>query len=125
LVFFKAIATEIPLDHMNWSLPQIQGSNKTMTLTEFKSSLSKSDPPQDVNTLLLALWYDAKGSWDKAHELAQDVHSENGAWIHGYLHLKEGDKSNASYWYHRAGKKFPDTTLEVEWDVIAEALLRN
>ncbi len=27
-----------------------------------------------------------------------------GAWVHAYLHRKQGDTSNAGYWYERAGK---------------------
>jgi hypothetical protein len=54
---------------------------------------------------LNALWYDARGEWDKAHELIQDVQDKNASWIHAYLHRKEGDDPNAGYWYSRAGKK--------------------
>jgi hypothetical protein len=96
-----------------------------MTFAEFKSSLSKPAPSKDLDSLLSALWYDAKGDWNKAHELAQDIHSKNGVWIHGYLHRKEGDKSNASYWYQRAGKKFPMVSLEEEWGIIVEAILKQ
>src|SRR5436189_5326816 len=52
--------------------------------------------------LLQALWYDGRGDWNRAHELAQDVDDANGAWVDAYLHRKEGDPSNARYWYRRA-----------------------
>ena len=55
-----------------------------------------------LSPLLLALWHDAKGDWDGAHRVAQDVDGENAAWVHAYLHRKEGDASNADYWYRRA-----------------------
>ncbi len=57
-----------------------------------------------LQPLLLALWHDAQGDWARAHEVAQDVESSNGAWVHAYLHRKEGDAFNAAYWYRRAGK---------------------
>ncbi|MDB5198481.1 MAG: hypothetical protein JWO92_444 [Chitinophagaceae bacterium] len=75
-----------------------------MNLLSFKQSLINSEPPQG-SVYLKALWYDAKADWDKAHKLIQDIEDENAAWIHAYLHRKEGDISNADYWYRRAGKK--------------------
>ena len=72
-----------------------------------------------------ALWYDGKDDWETAHNIAQDIHSEDGSWIHAYLHRKEGDNGNASYWYRRAGKQMPRLTLSEEWDNIAEELLRT
>lgn len=39
---------------------------------------------------LLALWWDAKGDWERAHEVAQDIAGADGAWVHAYLHRKEG-----------------------------------
>jgi hypothetical protein len=46
------------------------------------------------------------------------------AWVHAYLHRKEGDIGNAGYWYSRAGRALPaqSVTLEAEWDEIARAL---
>src|SRR4051812_44308661 len=77
-----------------------------MDVASFKESLAQDDPP-DVSIYLLALWYDAKNNWNKAHEIISQVEDHNAAWIHAYLHRKEGDISNADYWYRRAGKKRP------------------
>ena len=78
--------------------------------------------------LVEALWHDARGDWDQAHEIAQSIDDREGAWVHAYLHRKEGDLSNAGYWYLRAGRQgsdasLPDVSLEAEWKEIAEALL--
>ncbi len=94
-----------------------------MSLKEFEDSLKSSHPPQGISDLLKALWYDAKGHWETAHDLAQEVDSGEGAWVHAYLHRKEGDLSNASYWYHRAKRQLPTLTLEEEWKSIASELL--
>ena len=51
------------------------------------------------------MWFDVKGDWEASHNIAQDMHDDNGSWIHAYLHRKEGDKFNAGYWYRRARKK--------------------
>lgn len=65
-----------------------------------------------------ALEQDKAGNWNKAHELIQDLSGQDAAWIHAYLHRKEGDDWNARYWYERAGKPFYSGSLEAEWDLI-------
>ena len=94
-----------------------------MNLSSFKKSLLNTDPPQNATAYLKALWYDAKGEWDNAHKMIQDVDDKNAAWIHAYLHRKEGDTGNADYWYRLAGKKRPDVSLEEEWETIVTALI--
>ena len=93
-----------------------------MTLEEFKATLSQGAPP-DVVPLLRALWHEARGDWDEAHRIAQDVDDTTGAWVHAYLHRKEGDLGNAAYWYQRARQPVATDTLTAEWDRIARALL--
>lgn len=74
----------------------------------------------DTNTEIYknALDQDKKGNWEKAHELIQDLPTNEAAWIHAYLHRKEGDKSNAAYWYRRAGKDLYSGSLEEEWQLL-------
>ena len=73
-----------------------------MTLSDFKRTVSDGRPPASLPPPLRALWHDANGDWDAAHQVAQDIDDETGAWIHAYLHRKEGDLANAGYWYRRA-----------------------
>ena len=94
-----------------------------MTLTEFKATVGQATPPADVAPALVALWHDARGDWARAHEVAQDIHDERGAWVHAYLHRKEGDLGNAGYWYRRASQPVARGTLAEEWDAIVTALL--
>jgi len=94
-----------------------------MTVDEFRATLSSTTLPS-VSTLLLALWHDARGDWEKAHALAQDVDDASGAWVHAYLHRKEGDLGNAGYWYRRANQPIATDSLESEWDRIARFLLK-
>ena len=95
-----------------------------MTLTEFRRTLTDSQPPA-LSALLRALWHDAKGDWTQAHALAQDVDDPNGAWVHAYLHRKEGDADNAAYWYGQARQPVATDSLDEEWNRIADALLRR
>lgn len=94
-----------------------------MTLHEFKSSLQQSTAPEQTSELLRAMWHEAKGDWNAAHSIAQDMNTPNGSWVHAYLHRVEGDESNARYWYARAGKKFSGLTLKEEWEQIVNELL--
>jgi hypothetical protein len=94
-----------------------------MTLDEFKAARSANTTPGDLPPAVLALWHDAKGDWDGAHRAVQDLDDESGAWVHAYLHRKEGDASNAAYWYRRAGQPVARGALEDEWEAIAAALL--
>ena len=93
-----------------------------MDLAAFKKTLSESNPPASVNVYGKALWYDAKGDWEKAHQLVQDLTDINASWVHAYLHRKEGDTWNADYWYSKAGKKRPSCSLAEEWEQLAQTL---
>ncbi len=93
-----------------------------MTLERFKATLQDGSPPL-LPPLLLALWHDARGEWDEAHRVAQEVDDRNGAWVHAYLHRKEGDLGNAAYWYGRADQPITNEALAVEWERIAAAVL--
>jgi hypothetical protein len=94
-----------------------------MNFEKFRQSLSSSEAPAKISTYLLSLWYDGKDDWEKAHTIIQDIDDETAAWIHAYLHRKEGDTGNAGYWYHRAGRKRPTVSLQEEWKEIVTSLL--
>lgn len=47
----------------------------------------------------------------------------DGAWVHAYLHRKEGDLANARYWYGRANRPAFAGPLEDEWEQLVRALL--
>lgn len=96
-----------------------------MNITALQQSLSADSPPPGVSDYIKALWYDANNDWKKAHELIQDLPDKNAWWIHAYMHRKEGDISNADYWYSKAGKKRPVVSLNEEWEQIASALLQS
>jgi hypothetical protein len=93
-----------------------------VTFDAFKASVAEATPPAGLTESLLALWHDARGNWADAHTVAQDIDEAEGAWIHAYLHRKEGDLGNAAYWYRRAGKPVANDPLDEEWARIARAL---
>lgn len=82
----------------------------------FLESLQFTEPPAALSPVLSALWYDAKGDWNKAHDLINDLTDRDSAHIHAYLHRKEGDAGNARYWYSRAGQVPCHHSLQDEWE---------
>lgn len=83
-------------------------------LEKFHMSLKASEPHHDFSAGLKSMWWDLKGNWEASHDIAQEMTSHDGSWIHAYLHRKEGDRFNAEYWYRTANKSFPQITLEEE-----------
>jgi hypothetical protein len=94
-----------------------------MDSNAFNASIAQDAPPTGLSLALQALWWAAKGDWQKAHECAQAQDDTTGAWVHAHLHREEGDLANAGYWYRRAGKPVASDALAVERDAIARALL--
>ncbi len=95
-----------------------------MTFEQFSATLSHSAPPTGISVLLEALWFDANGDWEAAHNIAQ---SKEGTpaydRLHAYLHRVEGDTWNAGYWYRRAGADVYKGSLKEEWAFIVKSLL--
>jgi hypothetical protein len=96
-----------------------------VTLAEFTESTRQPQPPPALPAVLRALWHDKRGDWEAAHQTAQDIESPDGAWIHAYLHRKEGDLANAGYWYRRAKKPECRESLDAEWASIVTAMLAD
>jgi hypothetical protein len=99
-----------------------------MTVAELQESIARdAAPPAGASLPVQALWHDARGDWARAHECVQDDPGRDSAWIHAYLHRKEGDPGNAGYWYSRAGRKMPapSVSLEAEWLTLAQQLLER
>jgi hypothetical protein len=94
-------------------------------MAEFRASLSDASPAPQLNAPLMALWWAAKGGWDRAHKIVQDEPTTDAAWVHAYLHRVEGDPGNAAYWYRQAGKPAAAGSLETEWERITSALIEG
>ena len=92
-------------------------------MADFRASLTDAAPAPGLEVPLAALWWAAKGDWDRAHKIVQDESDAKSAWVHAYLHRVEGDLGNAGYWYRRAGRPAADDAVEAEWERIASTLL--
>lgn len=94
-----------------------------MTPQEFQTSIAEDSPPPNLSAPLVALWWDAKGDWTRAHALVDELETTDGMAVHAYLHRKEGAATNANYWYQRAGRNFHRPALDDEWTALVEGLL--
>ncbi len=94
-----------------------------MDVSSFEESLAQTGPPAGLSDALHALWHERRGDWERAHQIAQEISGRDGAWVHAYLHRREGDQPNAAYWYGQAGKPITRGSLDEEWRAIVEALL--
>ena len=96
-----------------------------MTFEEFHRTISNTHPPEKLNLILKALWYDAKDQWEQSHAIVQDIHTIEGSRIHAYLHRKEGDLANARYWYSQAGETIPKISLIEEAELLINRYLKQ
>ncbi len=94
-----------------------------MDKSAFILSLRSDDAPQNTSQYAMALWYDAKGNWEKAHEIVQDLYDTKAARIHAYLHRKEGDLHNADYWYQRAKATRSLCSIDEEWELLVDEMI--
>jgi hypothetical protein len=99
-------------------------SQDHITPEAFRTTLRDDAPPTDLSAPLLALWWQGKNDWERAHEAAQSDDGVEAAWVHAHLHRVEGDNANAGYWYRRAGQPVCAAPLDEEWSEILRALLR-
>lgn len=96
-----------------------------MTPEELAASATNlTSPPDGLSDELQSLWYAKANQWDAAHDIAQEIHTPMGSWIHALLHLIEGDVGNAGYWFSRANRPRVGTDgIDTLWTEIATQLL--
>ncbi len=96
-----------------------------MTADELLASAEQGgEPDSGLSPELQALWHTKAGNWDQAHNIAQDIHTSTGSWIHALLHLIEGDLGNAGYWFRKANRPTRDVSeIDDLWMEITRQLL--
>lgn len=99
--------------------------NVHMTVEELRTSAqSRGSPPAGLSAELQALWYAKADQWEEAHNIAQEIHTATGSWIHALLHLIEGDTGNAGYWFRKAGRPTRSVSeIDELWAEISGELL--
>lgn len=94
-----------------------------VTLETFAAAAKRGEEPPSLTPILRVLWLDGAGDWKRAHELANEIETADGARLHAYLHREEGDLDNARYWYRQAGRKPFEGSLADEWSALAREFL--
>lgn len=56
------------------------------------------------SSLSRSLLYLLAGDLDASHTISQSIDTADGSFLHGIMHRREGDFSNAKYWFRRVGK---------------------
>lgn len=80
--------------------------------------------PSGLSPEAQALWQAKRGNWDAAHNIAQDIYTPLGSWIHALLHLIEGDQGNADYWFAKARRPSRGLRdIDALWNEIAAVVL--
>ena len=94
-----------------------------MTLEAFlKSVKNDAMAPESLSPELKALWLTKAKQWEAAHDIAQDIPSTMGSWIHELLHAIEGDFGNSAYWFQLAGEpSVTEDAIDHEWERIVKA----
>src|SRR5687768_8474926 len=89
----RAQTARAPAEPVTFRVGDVQDG--AMTFDDLRAAIDRGTPlPADAPVLVRALWHDATGDWEGAHRVAQDVETAEGAWVHAYLHRKEGDTGN-------------------------------
>lgn len=91
-----------------------------------QSALTDPAPPDGLPREAQTLWLIKAKRWEEAHNIAQDITTRTGSWLHALLHLIEGDTSNAAYWFARAQRPtVPPSEIDAEWDRLAALILAD
>ena len=62
-----------------------------------------AETPLGTQLCTSGLWLLA-GNLEFSHRISQDIDQKEGSFWHGIMHRREGDFSNAKYWFRRVGK---------------------
>ena len=89
-----------------------------------QSALTDPAPPPGLSPEAQTLWLIKANRWHEAHQIAQEIPSRTGSWLHALLHLIEGDEGNACYWFARANRPpAARSGIDAEWDRLAAIIL--
>ncbi len=99
--FLDVIRTDT-LPHLG---PEVRGGLRSASELEsavegFCETHSLSHAQADLLKSAALLWHD---DLDASHTLSQDIKTSDGSFLHGIMHRREPDSSNAKYWFRLVG----------------------
>lgn len=96
------LATPTPPDLGPGPRPGVD--NLALLTTKLDQALNDTPLPKpraDLARATILLWHD---HFEKAHDIAQEIETRDGSYVHAILHRREPDYSNAKYWFQRVGQ---------------------
>jgi hypothetical protein len=106
-------------------VPDREGSTEARDALELIKPLEVTSPPaadpEEAKAAVsgLWLWHDFL---DTSHTLSQSIETPSGSFWHAIMHRREGDFSNAKYWYRRVGSHPALRTIAARINVLTESL---
>jgi hypothetical protein len=113
----ELIATSAP-PHLG---PQTRAHTGSISMLEKKLSPLLASVPAPTGEAIRAailLWHD---HLDAAHAISQNMAGADGSYLHGIMHRREPDYSNAKYWFHRVGKHRAFSEVAKRVDVLLKS----
>ena len=93
------------------------------TIVLYSSAKFRNDSGM-MSKLAQAIRHLEKDEWNLAHEIVQADDTVLGAWLHGIVHIQEGDLDNARYWYRRAKREVVEPVSVADEINAAKATLK-
>lgn len=84
----------------NFTDPPSLGPEQRDSAMSVATVIAKVDGESALIQSAALLWHD---QLDKSHDLSQDIPCADGSFLHGIMHRREPDYSNAKYWFNRVG----------------------
>ena len=89
-----------------------------LSLHQCQVALTALDLPSHQQPLVysaLLLWHD---HLDASHDLSQNINSNDGSFLHGIMHRREPDYSNAKYWLTKTGQHEAFDTINMRSELV-------
>ena len=111
--FWEVIRTETLPSLGPDSRPGVKSRSELLELADaFCKAKGIEENTRQLLQSAALLWHD---DLDGSHEISQGVQTTDGSFLHGIMHRREPDNSNAKYWFRRVGdhRSFPALTVAV------------
>ncbi|MGD9720447.1 MAG: hypothetical protein AB7O59_06555 [Pirellulales bacterium] len=105
--YSAAIVDLLPWERLNEVGPGRENTAAQSALAALTpESVVAPHPVRDrdmAQACLAGLWL-AHDFLDRSHSISQEIETTTGSYWHGIMHRREGDFSNAKYWFRRVGR---------------------
>ncbi len=109
------LVAELGVDPLNAQNAVISESDY-LKIKSVAYSISNKRSSELLHSALLLMVGDLEGS----HTISQSINTQQGSYLHGMMHRRENDFSNAKYWFHRSPtiNVFPNAISFLDKDTV-------